>query len=58
MDFGKTLSREAVIRIIYREHKGMYTKERIAERIEKEGASTIDPRIQYIGFGRYIITNN
>ena len=55
MNFEKTISREAVIRIIYREHKGMYTKEEIAERIERDGANTLDSRFHYVGFGRYIV---
>jgi len=55
MNFENTISREAVIRIIYRTFKGMYTKERIAEIIERDGANSIDPRIHHVGFGRYII---
>lgn len=54
IDWNKTITTEAVIRIIYREHKGMYTKEEIAERIERDGVNSIDSRFQHVGFGRYI----
>ena len=53
-DWNKTIGTDAVIRIIYREHNGEYTKEEIAKRIEEDGANAIDSRFKYVGFGRYI----
>ena len=55
-DWNKTIGLDAVIRIIYREHKGEYTKDEIARIIEDDGAASIDPKFKHVGFGRYIIT--
>ena len=43
-----------LIKILSRQHKE-YTKEQIAEIIEREGASFLNPNIKYLGFGKWEI---
>lgn len=49
------VSEEGLVKILYRRFKFMYTKERIAEIIESEGAKFFDNNIEYLGHGEWLI---
>lgn len=49
-----TVDKNGLIKILSRQHKE-YTKEQIAEIIEREGANYFNPNIKYIGFGKWEI---
>lgn len=49
-----TVKIDGLIKILSRQHKE-YTKEQIAEIIEREGASYFNPNIKYLGFGQWQI---
>jgi hypothetical protein len=47
-----TVEIKGLIKILSRQHKE-YTKEQIAEIIERDGAKYFNPDIKYLGFGKW-----
>lgn len=42
---------EGLVKILYRRWGWLYSKDKIKELIEAEGANYIDSRVTYLGFG-------
>lgn len=42
---------EGLLKILYRRHKSIYTKEKLIELINSDGASVIDNTVTYLGYG-------
>lgn len=42
---------EGLVKILYRKWNWLYSKERIEQLIEEEGANYIDKSVTYLGFG-------
>lgn len=46
-----TVQYDGLIKMLCRKFKGVYTRAQITEKVERDGANSLDPSIKYLGYG-------